>query len=53
MGFAMTQHYIEPRTEQETSLIAIRAGRAAELRQQMDLILLRSLQRDVEEQQTN
>lgn len=43
--------HIEPRTEQETALIAAHAGRAAELRQQLDLILLRSLARDVEQQQ--
>lgn len=46
----MTDH-IEPRTEQETALIAVHAGRAAELRQQMDLILLRSMQRQAEEEQ--
>lgn len=43
-------HRIEPRTEQETALIAIHAGRAAELSQQMTLILLRSLTRDAEQQ---
>jgi hypothetical protein len=42
---------IEPRTEQETALIAVHAGRAAELSQQMTLILLRSLTREAEQQQ--
>ncbi len=47
----MEHDYIEPRTEQETALIAIHAGRAAELSQQMALILLRSMQRQEEEEQ--
>lgn len=46
----MNDHdHIDPRTEQETSLMAIHAGRAAELRQQMDLLLLRSLVREAEQ----
>jgi hypothetical protein len=51
-GDDMTREtYIEPRTPQETALIAIRVGRAAELQQQMDLILLRSMARQAEEEQ--
>jgi hypothetical protein len=46
----MTDH-IDPCTPQETDLIAVHAQRAAELRQQMDLILLRSMQRQAEEEQ--
>lgn len=42
--------HIEPRTEQETALIAVHVQRAAELRQQLDLIMLRSLARDVEQE---
>lgn len=47
----MNNHnHIEPRTPQETALIAVHAGRAAELSQQMTLILLRSLTREAEQQ---
>ena len=37
-------------TQQETALIAVHAQRAAELRQQMDLLLLRSMAREAERQ---
>lgn len=47
----MDNQDIEPRTEQETALMAVHVQRAAELRQQMDLILLRGLVRDAEQQQ--
>lgn len=36
------------RTPQETALIAAHVQRAAELRQQMDLMLLRSMVRELE-----
>lgn len=39
-----------PRTPQETALIDIHAQRAAELRVQLDLLLLRSMAREIEEQ---
>jgi hypothetical protein len=38
-------------TPQETALIAAHVSRAAELRQQMDLLLLRSMVQEAEEQQ--
>ena len=38
-------------TDQETALIAVHVQRAAELRQQMDLLLLRSLTREAEQHQ--
>jgi hypothetical protein len=47
----MNDHdHIEPRTEQETSLMAAHAQRVAELKQQMDLIVLRSMVRELEPQ---
>jgi hypothetical protein len=49
----MNHHHdhIEPRTPQETALIAAHAQREAELRLQMDLLVLRSMAREAEQQQ--
>lgn len=44
------EHDTLPRTEPENALIAVHAQRAAELQQQMHLILLRSLVREAEQQ---
>jgi hypothetical protein len=46
----MDDHDQHQPNEQETALMAIRVQRAAEFRQQMDLIVLRSMARDAEQQ---
>jgi hypothetical protein len=46
----MNAHATQQHTEQEAALIAAHAQRAAELRVQLDLALLRSLAREIEQQ---
>lgn len=43
-------HDTNPRTPQEIALIDAHAQRAAELRIQLDLIVLRSMAREIEEE---